>query len=83
MGWSSDATRTEGSSRGKPQTHASETNALVLKLKVPGSDITQEMIRERKTARNAESHQIQLVQINAIKTVLMPPQDGLEQLQLK
>lgn len=83
MSWSSDATRTEGSSRGKPHTHASETNALVFKLKVAGSDITQEMIRERQTARNAESHQMKLMQINAIKTMLVPPQDGLEQLQLK
>lgn len=62
---------------------ASETNALVFRLKVAGSDITQEMIRERQTARNAESHQMQLVQINAIKTMLVPPRDGLEQLQLK
>lgn len=83
VSWSSDTTRTEGSSRGKPHTHASETNAPVFKLKVPGSDITQEMARERETARNAESHRIQLVQINAIKTMLMALQDGLEQLQLK
>lgn len=70
--------------RAKPHTHMHQKLmhwSSSSKWQAP--DITQEMIRERQTARNAESHQMQLVQINAIKTMLVPPRDGLEQLQLK